>query len=94
MGGFRSWCKKTKRVFPSLSSRQNAPRIGRGIYAESREGWAWDIFGTRSEFDIFGGRIRGFHIITIKTKVLLLIALCTKREYHSFIGCNFAVDIK
>ena len=73
---------------------KNTPRIGRGIREDFREDWARDIFGTRSEFDIFGGRIRGFYVITIKEKVLLLIALCIKREYPLFIGCTFAVDIK
>jgi hypothetical protein len=77
-----------------LSSGKNAPRIGRGICGDFREGWAWDIFGTRSEFDFFVGDIRGFHIITIKAKVLLLLYIHSECEYDSFIGCTFADDLK
>ena len=75
MGGFRSWCKKTKRVAGRLSSGKNDRPESVGDMLGLSRGLSRDIFGTRSEFIFFERDIRGFHIITIKAKVLLFLAI-------------------
>jgi hypothetical protein len=75
VSGFRSWCKKTKRVAGRLSSGKNDRPESVGDMLELSRGLSRDIFGTRSEFDFFGGRIRGFYVINFIPKVLLLLAI-------------------